>query len=387
MYWMSFTVNSLYFVTQVHLDPLQLVLVGTALEVSVFVFEVPTGIVADLYSRRLSVIIGVFLVGLGLLLQGSIPNFYVILLAQLLWGVGYTFTSGASQAWISDEIGEEQAAGAFLRGAQLEQVGAVAGIILATWMGNWNLILPLVVSGLLFWVLGVFLVAVMPETGFHPVPREDRTTWQNMADTLRTGLKMVRLRPALAGILGVGLMMGLYSEGFDRLWVAFLLERFTFPIWSQVVWMGILQAGCMILSALALEVIQRRLDVARMQTLARFQMGLTIALVLCLFLFGLGWNFPLTIGLFWVIMTLRQVCGPLYTAWVNHRLDSQARATMLSVSSQVDACGQIAGGPLVGLVAQRISIQAGLFSSAGLLAPVLFIFGWLMKNAKEENEQ
>ena len=39
--------------------PLQLVLVGTTLELACFLFEIPTGIVADLYSRRLSVVIGV----------------------------------------------------------------------------------------------------------------------------------------------------------------------------------------------------------------------------------------------------------------------------------------------------------------------------------------
>ena len=63
----TFTVNLLYMVTVVGLSPLQMVLVGTLLEISAFVFEIPTGIVADLYSRRVSVIIGFALIGIGLL--------------------------------------------------------------------------------------------------------------------------------------------------------------------------------------------------------------------------------------------------------------------------------------------------------------------------------
>jgi len=97
-----FTVNLVYQVTVVALNPLQLVLVGTLLEASVFLFEVPTGVVADVFSRRLSIIIGVFLIGLGFIVEGSFPYFWTVLLCQVVWGIGYTFTSGATAAWIAD---------------------------------------------------------------------------------------------------------------------------------------------------------------------------------------------------------------------------------------------------------------------------------------------
>ena len=111
--------NSLYEVTVAGLSALQLVLIGTMLEVSTFLFEVPTGIVADVYSRRLSIVIGYVLIGLGFLIEGFFPAFRPILLAQVVWGLGYTFTSGAKQAWITDEIGEESANKLFLRSARL----------------------------------------------------------------------------------------------------------------------------------------------------------------------------------------------------------------------------------------------------------------------------
>ena len=69
-----FTVNMVYQVTVVHLNPLQLVLVGTLLETVVFIFEVPTGIVADVYSRRLSIIIGLLLIGLGFTMEVCSPT-------------------------------------------------------------------------------------------------------------------------------------------------------------------------------------------------------------------------------------------------------------------------------------------------------------------------
>ena len=98
-FWMFFTmmsmISAIYRVQSAGLDPLQLVLVGTVLEITVFIFEIPTGIVADIYSRRLSTIIGYFLIGLGFMLEGALPFFGTILLAQIVWGIVATFQSGA----------------------------------------------------------------------------------------------------------------------------------------------------------------------------------------------------------------------------------------------------------------------------------------------------
>ena len=116
---MMFVTMSLYEATVAGLTPVQLVLVGTTLEISAFVFEIPTGVVADAYSRRLSIIIGYLLMGVGFLVEGLFPAFLPILLAQVIWGLGYTFTSGATQAWISDEIGEEHANKLLLRANQV----------------------------------------------------------------------------------------------------------------------------------------------------------------------------------------------------------------------------------------------------------------------------
>src|SRR5574338_16219 len=90
-----FVYLTVFYFTVVELNPLQLVLVGTVLEASTLLFEIPTGVVADTYSRRLSIIIGVFTLGAGFLLIGLARTFPLVLLAQVICGLGYTFTSGA----------------------------------------------------------------------------------------------------------------------------------------------------------------------------------------------------------------------------------------------------------------------------------------------------
>uniref|UniRef100_A0A831THX8 MFS transporter n=1 Tax=Thermorudis peleae TaxID=1382356 RepID=A0A831THX8_9BACT len=76
---------------------------------------------------------------------------------------------------------------------------------------------------------------------------------------------------------------------------------------------------------------------------------------------------------YWSVMLLRQVNEPLYAAWINQGLSSSVRATVLSISSQADALGQIAGGPLVGLIGLHISVQAALGISAGALVPAVLL--------------
>ena len=106
---LHFTVYAVYYSQVVGLNPFQLVSVGTTLMVVILLAEVPTGVVADVYIRRLSIVIGTALVGLGFAVEGAIPTFAAVLAAQLIWGVGHTFTSGALEAWIADELGAREA--------------------------------------------------------------------------------------------------------------------------------------------------------------------------------------------------------------------------------------------------------------------------------------
>ena len=78
--------NLVYQVQVAHLDPLRLLLVGSVLELTCLVFQVPTGLFADAFSRRWAVAAGCGLVGAGFILEGSIPQFTSILLGLAgLW--------------------------------------------------------------------------------------------------------------------------------------------------------------------------------------------------------------------------------------------------------------------------------------------------------------
>jgi DHA3 family tetracycline resistance protein-like MFS transporter len=386
LFSLIFTVSQLYLLTVVHLSPLQLVLTGTILEATVFLFEIPTGVLADVKSRRLSIIIGYALMGAGFIVEGSLPFFGAIALAQVVWGFGYTFTSGATQAWIADELGEERAGEAYMRGAQAARAGALVAIPISIALGTVMVRLPIVLGGCLMILLAIFLVFAMTEEGFAPTPPQERTTWRLMVKTMRDARQLVRRQPTLLILLATGFFYGLYSEGFDRLWTPHLLENLQIP-WGDavepVVWFGLIRAVLLVISLAVTELARRRVDTKRGHRLARVLLLNAILIILALAGFGLAQSFWIAMALFWLIGALRSISEPLQTAWLNLSIDDpQVRATMFSVRGQADAIGQIAGGPAVGAIGNA-SIRAALVTSALLLSPVLPLYALAIRRGSK----
>ncbi len=221
----------------------------------------PTGIVADLYSRLLSVIIGFALIGCGFVLEGAIPTFAAVLGSQVLWGIGYTFTSGASDAWVTDEVGEAQMAPIFLRGTQIGLFASIAGVILSAMLGGIAIQLPIVLGGLGFIVMAGVLLLTMPETAFQRTPADERTTFGKMTGTLRDGIAMARGRIVVRSLLLVSLVTGLASEAFDRFWIVHVIDTFDFPALfgteEPVVWFALISLVGMMLSLGTPELVRR----------------------------------------------------------------------------------------------------------------------------------
>jgi len=383
-----FAANQLYRVQTVGLDPLQLVLVGTTLEVTSFIFEIPTGVVADVYSRRLSVVIGTFLFGLGFLVEGLFPQFGVVLLAQVIWGLGWTFISGAHEAWITDEIGAENVGPVFLRSSQLEQIGNVLGIPFFIFLANINYQMPIIVGGVLFIGVGLFRWLAMDEKGFSPTPKEERETWKAMWQTTREGIRLTRKRPELWAYIGIAIFVGLYSEGYDRLSEKHFIDNFKFPVlpWGGdliVSWFALMRLASLPLTLGATEIIRRRKEALQNNTVVRLLQGIYAGMVVGLLIFAWTRNFYLAVLATLIIDTLRGTTHPVTSTWLNQFIDSKVRATVLSMISQVDAVGQMAGGPVVGVIGNLRSIRAALTGSAILLAPTVPLFG---RAAKLHNE-
>ncbi|MBD7908500.1 MFS transporter [Sporosarcina sp. Sa3CUA8] len=382
------TVNLLYQVYTVKLDPLQLVLVGTVLELTVFLFEIPTGVVSDLKSRKLSIVIGYILIGVGFLIEGLFPYFSAVIVAQVVWGIGYTFTSGARQAWIADEIGEERASEAFVRGAKMENLSQVIAIPLSIAIGYMMIRLPIIIGGLCTVGLAVYLMVAMREENFKPLKRETQLTgWGSMKDNLQQLIVQFKVSVVMRTLILIALFVGFYSEGFDRLWVSHLLEVVNLSSLTQeklVILTGGIQFVVVLVSFTALHVVNRSTIHQNLNQIYLVLFMASLVIILSLIGFATSTSVLVLLGFFIMIQVTRTIMYPLEDIWLNKIIpDSSTRATFFSVKGQADAIGQIGGAPLIGLVATRYTIKTALIVSAILLTPVLYFYRILLKRKQE----
>ncbi|HLE74376.1 MAG TPA: MFS transporter [Anaerolineales bacterium] len=384
-----FTTHIIYRVQLVGMDALQLVLAGTALEIAVFLFEVPTGIVADIYSRRLSTLLGFFITGIALGIEGLAPLFSLVVLSQALLGFGFTFISGAFSAWITDEVGVRRVGELFLRGRQLTLLGSLAGIPIGVMLAESALALPFILGGLIRVTFGIFLFLFMPETGFTPIPKAARTGWKTVFVTFSEGVAVVRKSSLLLTFALIALFVGLYSEAWDRLAQAHLLEIFVFPAiggleLDPIAWFGLLNTAFIVFSLASNEIAKRLVDTARSQRILRALESVYATMVLAIFIFAVSGSFYLSIAVMILFDAVRSVSFPLTEAWLNQQIKSNVRATVLSMAGQLDAFGEIAAGPALGAVGRWFSTQTALIMSALILSPAAPLYRRIQRLSGKE---
>src|SRR5574344_228119 len=370
------TVMIVYHIETVHLNPLQLILVGTTLETACFIFEIPTGIVADIYSRKLSIVIGMVLTGIGFILEGSIPSFIFVLAAQIVWGLGLTFISGSLEAWIAEEEKAMNLDRIYMKGAQVGQIASVIGIVLSTIIANFSIRLPIIISGVLFMTFSVFLGINMPENNFKPAAPDDLNTFKKMGYTFKSGLKFIKSKSIIMILLSVTLFYGLSSEGYDRLSSAHFLQDTMLPkLWNlnPVTWFGIFGIAGMVLSAIVMHFISKRLD-GNMKHNGKLLLGINIFYILFMFIFAITKNFSLMLIAYLATNTFRTINEPIFSAWLNGHIDDKARATVLSMNGQINSLGQILGGPIIGIIATNISVSVGIACTSLLVTPLLALY-------------
>lgn len=370
------TASGLYHIEAVGCNAFQLVVLGTLLEASCFLFEVPTGIVADRFSRKRSLIIGLAVMGGGILLEGAFPLFLTVALAQVVWGLGATFLSGADLAWLTDETGGHDVDAILTRTAKIGTLAQLAALPLGLWLYIQAPGLPYFAAAGVLMASAGLLALVMPERGFRPSFPDEKGLARWTGPVFR-GWRQIKGSRLLVGLMALTLLGGLFSEGFDRLWPVRFLDGTGLPNlgpWDAryvflVIRGGALAVGWLVLHGVA--VIQKRLgDDAGLWLVA----GLNLLLAAALLLFARAVGFGLALAAFWPAQALRQGREPVMDALFSRAVtDGSVRATVLSMKGQVDQIGQIVGGPLIGYVAFRWGVPWGLAVSGLWLLPLVLL--------------
>jgi MFS family permease len=332
-------------------------------------FEVPTGIVADTIGRRVSYLLGT------LTLMAS-TFLYVLLwqleaplwewaIASMLLGLGFTFFSGAVEAWLVDALtatgytGELETVfgrGQIVSGAAM-LVGSVAGGFIAR---QTSLGVPFVLRGLVLIVMFGVAFRLMHDVGFTPEKggrplAEMRKIASNSVDYgwRVPAVKWLMVESLLTGGVGIYAFYALQP---------YLLELYGDPQAYQVAGLvAAIVAGAQIAGGIAAPHIRRLFR--RRTTALIVTAGLS---VVALGLIGLVASFWAVIGLIVVWGLLFAATLPIRQTYLNGLIPSRQRATILSFDSMMSSSGGVWTQPLLGRAADAWGYAPSYLIGAGI---------------------
>jgi MFS transporter, DHA3 family, tetracycline resistance protein len=137
----------------------------------------------------------------------------------------------------------------------------------------------------------------------------------------------------------------------------------------------------MLLSLIATEFVRRSVDIGSQRIIVRALFIANTLTVCFVLLFALAGNFWLAVAGYLLYGVVRGAVRPIYTTWLTCNIDAQIRATLISVSGQMDALGQIVGGPPVGYIGSVFSLRAALITVSIILSPILLLLESRSSNA------
>lgn len=333
--------------------------------------EVPTGAVADVFGRKISLIIGAVVVGISAILFGWAPTLPLILVANSLWAIGITFNSGAVQAIFYDsllQLGREEEY-TKLRGRLLVvNFSAVAlSSFLGGWLGAQDLEFPFYIySAVTFMGLPFLFRLKEPPQESDPDTKEKLT----FRRTLQITADAVRRKPNLRFIL-------LYSSLMPVSAIVVLvlfLQPFAASIGISIAAIGVIVGISQILSAIGSAAAGRIVNLVGAWTWLRLAPFLVFIGVMSLGLFGVLTG----IILFGLAAFTEPAIRPLMESLVLKHSPSSVRATILSVDALLARLFLVLIEPGLGVLADQRGLPT-TFLVLGLVsfsAIVLTLIGW-----------
>jgi MFS family permease len=363
--WMQAAIYVVYLQQHRGLTLTQIALIDTFWWLTSSLSEIPTGVVADRFSRKLSLAVGAFLAGCGALLYGLAPTFTLFLVANGLAAVALTFGSGADEALLYESLqclgrAEEYPkitgrARALARG--MVAVGSISGGLLAAS----NFLYPFLCAALLYFV--AFSLALLLREPTHSAATAQQR--QGYGVIVRTALQVIRQQPTLRFTL---LYLALVP-------VAAAVTNLLF-LQTQALALGVPVAliGVIVMGANGANLVGSLLahHVAGVLGERRMVYGGPFVLLICLVLMGVSQT-HVTLLLMIFLGLVSAALHPLLYSRLQCEVSDQIRATILSMQSLLFLLCLAVIEPLLGATADQAGLSSAYYLLAGLLGVVCIL--------------
>jgi MFS family permease len=362
-------VTSVYLVVDAELSPSQLVLIGAAQGATMLVFEIPAGVVADTISRKWSLVVSHLLMGTAMLATGLVTDFGPLVATQMLWGLSWTFASGADVAWITDELDEPARIGVVLvRSGRAQLTGAATGLVgVGALASLTQRSTAMVLAGAAMLLLGLFVAFRFREQRF--VPASTRR-WSASWSILVRGSALVRRSRAILLMFAATFLVNGAWVGFGRLQPRRLVD-IGLPF-DPVVWFTALGVLTLLVGAAALRVVERRIDEVR-TALRGYVIACAAGVVGAVGLAGAPEEVSGSAAVLLVAGIALPLTRTIGTIWVNRQTSSDVRATVHSFLAQAEYVGEIVCGLAIAVVARLAGLSPALVTGAALFAITILL--------------
>ncbi len=392
-------VNTL-FLLDAGLDLFQVMVVNGAYSIGQMIFEVPTGVVADTIGRRASYAFGIFTLFVSTSLYVASARFGWgmggFLAASALLGLGYTFQTGAVDAWLVDALDHlhhaQPRSQVFARGGMVNGVTMLVGTLAGGFLGQADLMLPYVVRAVILILALIVVLVLMRDIGFEPRPLKISRFGDETRLILSAGIDYGWRSPVVRPLMLVSAAQGTFMMFFfyssqpyalellgraDLVWVAGALTAMfgltgvignlcvgpvTRTNWGHSA-TRVLTAGALLLAALV-----AILGVVGVLTPSGGSIASFVVLVVVFALFGVVFG----------------IIGPVRQAFINEHIPSAQRATVLSLDSFFGDAGAAIGQPGFGWFSRTITIPASYLFGAAMLSLAVPFYRRAGRNADSD---
>lgn len=367
--------NTLFLLRVGRLELFEVFIANAVFTGSMALFELPTGIVADTRGRRYSFLLSTLILAAGTLGYIGVARAGLGLIgfcaASVVLGLGYTFYSGAVEAWVVDALTASGHTGpvdrVLARGQFASSAAMLVGTIGGGILGNIDLNLPYILRcGVLLLAFGYAFVA-MRDIGFTVRRLRLREVPAAIAEQGREGIRFGWNVPRARLAILAGAMPAIFLEWGYHAWQPYFLGL----LGSDAVWVLGTVAAAISLSMMAGNWLVERITrfCGRRTTLL---LGAAIVFGLASIGTGLSRSFPAAVGCYLVAMMAAGVFQPVRQAYLHMVVPAEKRATVLSLASLVSSGGSMGGQAGLGFLASRGSLAAGYVAgglAAGLAVP------------------
>jgi MFS family permease len=352
---------------------------------SMVLFEIPTGVLADTRGRRTSFLLSLFVLFLGTLgyvgaaaIQGGLWLFIVM---SVVLGLGYTFYSGAMEAWLVDALNASGYEGEldkiFAQSAKVSGAAMLIGSIGGGFLGDLNLSIPFLVRAGMLSLVFIVSYINMHDIGFTP----SKTTLSSLPGEMKKiaqasityGWKQTEIRLLiLAGVIQATVL----AWGFHA-WQPYFLDL----LGSEITWVaGVIAALISVFTILGNTLVEWFSQFCGRRTTLLIWAALISAIAVVGV--GLTGSFWVAVGLYLLSMAAYGVLTPVKQAYMHKIIPSEQRATVISFDSLMASGGSMLGQGGLGYLVQIQSYSGG-YVTGGLITllalPILFVLRRLGK--------